>query len=284
MKYKLLVVDMDGTLLNSSKKVSHETRQVLEELKNIGVNIAIATGRIYTTVKAYAKDLKIEAPIIACNGAVIKDINNNKTIYSNHISEENCYRILEICKRYGTNCYLYSEDTIFAEKLEKLGKYFIKMSKTQKEEDKIKVEMVNDSREVVSRGEKIYKFVIFSDDSKSVEFAKEEILKSLDLEVYKSTSDFLDVVNKGVCKGSGIRNLANIFDIETEEIIAVGDNENDISMIKYAGLGIAMGNGVDEIKKVADYITDTNDNDGLAKALRKFVLEGSICYEIDTAL
>lgn len=279
MKYKLVVVDMDGTLLNSSKRVSEENKNVLAELQNLGVIVAIATGRIYTTLKTHVKDLKIDAPVIACNGAVIRDINHAQTIFADPISMENCRRILAVCKEYKVDCYMYSEDTIYARRLEKLVGSFYDSSKTAKEEDKIKIEMMKSMEDVLDKGKAIYKFVIFSEDGRLVEKTKKKLKETLDLEICKSSADFLDVMNKGVCKGFGIKKLAESLGIEREAIIAAGDNENDISMIRFAGLGIAMGNGVEEIKAAADFITDTNDNDGLAKALRKFVLNQLLSYE-----
>lgn len=94
----------------------------------------------------------------------------------------------------------------------------------------------------------------------------------MNCEAHKSLSNMLDVMNKGVTKGNAIKNLAQSLGVKQEEIIAIGDNENDISMIKYAGLGVAMGNAEEKVKEVSNFITDTNDNHGVAKVIQQFML------------
>jgi Cof subfamily protein (haloacid dehalogenase superfamily) len=271
MGYKLVVIDMDGTLLNSEDKVSEENKRVLKELHKKGVHVAIATGRIYTTARVYAKYLGIVTPLISSNGAMVKNLENDEKIYANPLSKEKCIKIIDTCRENNLHFYFFSEDTIFGERLEKRLLYFSEWGKTLKEEDRIKVEVVKDSKEIVAK-EVIYKFGIQSDNIDALNFAIKELKSNLDIEAKRSWMNIVDVTNKGVSKGNAVKNLAQSLGIKREEVIAIGDNENDISMLEYAGLGIAMANAKDSIKKIADYTTDTNDNDGVAKAIKKFVL------------
>ena len=271
MKYKLIVTDMDGTLLNSKGEVSRENKEALQELQRRGIHVAIATGRIYTTARLYAKYLGIVTPIICCNGAIIKNLENNEIIYGSPIEREDCLKLIDMCKEENLYFHFYSEDTIFGEELKNKMLYFSEWGKTLKEEDRIKVEIVKDSKDIVER-ETVYKFAIQDEDMKLLDCISHRIRNSLDVESYKSLSNMLDIMNKGVGKGRAVEKLGKSLGIRSEEIITVGDNENDISMIQYAGLGVAMGNAEEKVKELSDFVTETNDNNGVAKVIERFML------------
>lgn len=262
---------MDGTLLNSKGEVSAENISALKELQDKGFYVAIATGRIYTTAKVYAKHLGILTPIICCNGAMVKNLENDKEIYTNPMSKEDSLKVIDICREHDLYFHFYSDDTIYGEKLENKMLYFSEWGKTLEEKDRIKIEIVEDSKEVIER-ETIYKFGIQDDNKELLDGIAHLINSTLDVEAHKSLSNMLDIMNKGVTKGKAIENLANSLGVSREEVIAIGDNENDLSMIRYAGLGVAMGNAEDKVKDASDYIADTNDNHGVAKVVRKFML------------
>jgi Cof subfamily protein (haloacid dehalogenase superfamily) len=263
---------MDGTLLNSKDRVSDENKEALKYLQSKGIHVAIATGRIYTTARVYAKYLELVTPIICCNGAIVKNLKDDSIIYSNPISKENCFKLIDILRENNVYFHFYSEDTIFGERLEKKMLYFSEWGKTLKEEDRIKVEVVKDSKDIINRNETIYKFGFQSDDDKVLREIADKVSKKVDVEIHKSFSNMSDIMSIGVSKGSAIEKLANSLGVKREEIIAIGDNENDMSMIKYAGLGVVMENAEDKVKKVADYITSTNDENGVAEAIRKFIV------------
>ncbi len=269
MKYKLFVTDMDGTLLNSKSELSEENKRALLSLHERGIHLAIATGRIFTTAKVYAKHLGIVTPIICSNGAIAKNLENGKTIYSNPMDKETCMKVVDICKENNIDFYFYSEDTIFCEHMTDRLLYFSEWGKTLDEEDRIKLEIVNDSKKIIEK-ETIYKFGIQDDDIDLLNKVGEIINNSLEVSTFKSWSNLLDIMNKGVSKANAVDSLAKSLGIKREEVVTIGDNENDMSMIEYAGVGIAMGNAIDMVKEVADYITDTNDNNGVAKAIDKF--------------
>lgn len=271
MEYKLIVTDMDGTLLNSKGQVSKENISALKEIQAKGIHVAIATGRIYTTAKVYAKLLGIVTPIICCNGAMVKNLKNDKEIYINPMSKEDCLKVIDICREHNLYFHFYSDDTIYGERLEHKMLYFSEWGETLAEEDRIKIELVKDSKEVIKR-ETIYKFGIQDDDLEKIDKIAEILNSTLDVEAHKSLSNMLDIMNKGVTKGKAVQNLAKSLGVKQEEIIAIGDNENDLSMITYAGLGVAMGNAEDKVKKASNYITYTNDNHGVAEVVKKFML------------
>ncbi|MFZ5965728.1 MAG: Cof-type HAD-IIB family hydrolase [Bacillota bacterium] len=271
MDYKLVVCDMDGTLLNSEGKVSDENKETLEALQEKGVHVAVATGRIFTSAKVYAKYLRIVTPIIACNGALVKDLKNNENVYESPLSKEDCLKIVDICRKKNLYFHFYSEDTFYTEKLENKSLKYSEWNKTQKEEDRIKIETIKDAKELlVNSEEKIYKFLVIDENTDLLEEVREELVKAGNIECSKSWYNNMEVMNRGVKKGTAVKNLAESLGIKPEEIVCIGDNENDISMLEYAGMGIAMGNAEDKVKQKANYVTDTNDESGVAKALKKF--------------
>ncbi|SHK11624.1 hypothetical protein SAMN02745975_03682 [Geosporobacter subterraneus DSM 17957] len=273
MCYKLIVTDMDGTLLNSSGEVSVENQKMFKMLHDQGVHVAVATGRIYTSARVFAKYLGLKTPIIACNGAIVKDLKDNRIIYENHLSREDCIKVVEICRKYDLYYHFYSQETFYTEKLDRGSLKYSEWNKTLKEEDRIDIRIIKDAYEIIkTEADRVYKFQIVSDDMDILARARKE-LESIDtISASKSWHNNVEIMNKGVSKGEAVRNLAESLGVKQEEVICFGDNENDISMLQYAGLGIAMGNADEIVKEHANYITLSNDADGVAAAIKKFVL------------
>ena len=272
MKYKLVVTDMDGTLLNSQGKVSDENKEVLNKLQDEGVHIAVATGRIYASARIFAKYIGIKTPIIACNGAIARKIENNEILYQNPLKKEDCNKVLDILRRYDVYFHFYTDDTFYSERLERSALKIFERNKTINEEDKIDMRIVDDSYDTINNSkEKILKFLVIDDDVALLQEIRKELSQVPGIDVCKSRPDNLEIMNKGVEKGKAVKKLADSLGVKQEEVICIGDNENDISMLKYAGLGIAMGNAEEIVKETADYVTEINDNSGVAKALKKFV-------------
>ena len=247
--------------------------EAIKKAHKKGVKIAISTGRIFTSAKYYAHILGISAPIIASNGAYIREKDKNEIIYKSILSKEQCMDIINITKKYDFNFYLNTCDTIISSKPYPKGYTYLEMSSELPEDMKIKLEVNTDLEEgVLKKNGEIIKAICISNDSEILEKARQEILNLKSLEVVSSLGDNFEIMNKGVSKGKGVQKLAEFYGLTSDEVICMGDGENDLSMIEYAGLGIAMGNAPDFIKEKANYITDTNDNDGVAKAIEKFVL------------
>ncbi|WZL71717.1 Cof-type HAD-IIB family hydrolase [Clostridiaceae bacterium 35-E11] len=271
--YKLIVSDMDGTLLNSKSAVSEENKKALKMLLDKGIHVAIATGRIYTSAKVYAKYLDIVTPMIACNGALVRDLKDDTIIYESYLRKEDCLKVIDICRFYNVYFHYYTADTFYTEKLARSSLKYSEWNKTLKEEDQIDIQLIEDAYEQIANSDDpIYKIQLNSDDPTLLQNAKKELIKMDSIELSKSWHNNIEIMNKGVTKASAVEYLARSLGVKQEEIVCFGDNENDISMITYAGLGVAMGNAEDIVKQSADYVTATNDEDGVAKALKQFVL------------
>jgi len=271
LKYKMLVTDMDYTLLNKEKKVSDRNREALRRAMEKGVHMVVATGRIYTSARIYAKLLGLDTPIIASNGALIKDA--SKTIFRDILSQDTVREMLRLCHKYGVYCHFFTENTIYSEKLINVSLRYTEWNKYMGEEDQVKIRIVDDGEEIVEAAKsEVLKAVVFDDDDEKIQKLRDGIMETGIVSVSQSMKHNLEVMNKGVTKGNAVRILAQMYGINREEIIAIGDNENDISMIEYAGLGIAMGNAEEILKRAADHVTGDYQEDGVAEAIEKFIL------------
>ena len=271
LKYKMLVTDMDYTLLNKEKRVSDRNREALRRAMEKGVHMVVATGRIYTSARIYAKLLGLDTPIIASNGALIKDA--SKTIFRDILSQDTVREMLRLCHKYGVYCHFFTENTIYSEKLINVSLRYTEWNKYMGEEDQVKIRIVDDGEEIVEAAKsEVLKAVVFDDDDEKIQKLRDGIMETGIVSVSQSMKHNLEVMNKGVTKGNAVRILAQMYGINREEIIAIGDNENDISMIEYAGLGIAMGNAEEILKRAADHVTGDYQEDGVAEAIEKFIL------------
>lgn len=273
MGYKLIAMDMDGTLLTTEKKVTECSKNVLKKAADAGVKLVVCTGRIYTSAMVYAKLIGTKAPIIASNGAYIREKDSNEIIYSKTLSRDEVYYIIKTAKSFGFYPHIFTNNTIFSEKLIYSSKNYTKWNEDLPQEERIMIEIVDDLYKVVEEKDgQILKVVIMSEEIEKIAEFKNQVGKELDVSMVASWYNNVEIMAKGTSKGNAVKVLSEHYGIPREEIICIGDNENDLSMIEFAGMGIAMGNAEEEVKKAADYVTDTNENDGVAKAIEKFIL------------
>lgn len=273
MKYKLLCTDMDGTLLNDNKEISEVNKQAIAKAMSKGLIVAVCTGRIFTFANYYAQILGIKAPVIASNGAYISDGKNNKVLYKKTLGIENCRKIMKVLNKNGINPHFNSKDRILTGAISHSSEGYLKFNEALDSEHQFKVKVIEDwEHAFIKYEEDILKCIAIDNNLERVKAAKEEISLVDSLEVVSSLYNNFEVMAKGVSKGSAVKFLSNYYNVKQEEIICIGDNENDLSMIDYAGLGVAMGNSVEEVKLRANYITTSNNEDGVAKVIEKFIL------------
>lgn len=273
MTYKLICIDMDGTLLDDKKEVSNKNLDTLKKASDKGVKLAVCTGRLFASARYYAELLGVEAPVIASNGAYIREKDRDDVIYESSLGIDKCKILQGILDEYNFNIYYNKSDSVITKNGFFHGNTYAAMNKNLPEDKKIKlINVENIDKVIQEQGDDILKCICISKDYEGLLKAKEEILKTGYFEVVSSNIDNIEVMIKGVSKGRAVKVLADYYNISKEEVICIGDNENDLSMIEFAGLGVAMGNGTDSIKKIADYVTDTNNNNGVAKVIEKFVL------------
>jgi len=275
MAYKLICIDVDGTLLNSKHKITKRTKEVILQAHQLGVHIVICTGRMYTDAEYYSNLIGVKSPVIASNGAFIKEKDNEKVIFKDILGINLSLKLLEIFRKHHIKPYFCTPHKFYYGNI--MFKIFYLATKILgARSNKLDVEYVFswDQWQKVLHKEKndIVKGEIIYRDAALIYELRNELKQLAQLEIVDSSKYNIEITRKGVSKGKAVAILANFYNLKREEIITIGDSENDLSMIEYAGLGIAMGNATDIVKQKADYITDSNDNEGVASAINKFIL------------
>lgn len=275
MKYKMICIDMDGTLLNSKKIISEENKVALKKAYEKGVHIIICTGRNPKNAIYFSEFLGVNCAVIANNGAWIIGEDKNFIISKDVLDEKQCVDIMKICNEYRGVPSFHSKDSVYWPS--RFRKHLCDIILNKKIPDKYRVQNIyvreNKAWDEIFKSNNIGKCIIVELNTSKLKKIRDSLLKEGKYEITQSGEYALEVNNKGVSKGRAVEALAKKYNIKREEIICIGDNENDLSMISYAGLGVAMGNSIDSLKKKADYITESNDKDGVAKVIYEFVLK-----------
>ncbi|MGL5870185.1 MAG: Cof-type HAD-IIB family hydrolase [Clostridium chrysemydis] len=274
MAIKLICTDMDGTLLADDHNVPEENREALKKAVDKGIHVAITTGRLFTSAKYYARMTGVDAPIISSNGAYIRSGDSNDVIYENPLSLEETLEIYDILKKYDFRFNFNTYNSVISLKDEEDHSYK-DMNKLVKACDRVEFIVNENLTEVLKENEgNILKVIAIDKENKylkEMEKAKEEFKALGKYEVVSSWSNNFEVMKKGTSKGEAVKRLAEMLGVKREEVMCIGDSENDLSMIEYAGVSVAMGNGLDILKEKATFVTDTNTNFGVAKAIEKFI-------------
>lgn len=271
--YKLIVTDMDGTVLGGDHKITEENMRALKEADERGVKVVFATGRFHDSAKEHVTFLEEVMPIVSSNGAIIKHPITNEVLYCNSIDKDISLKIVETLDNLDLSYQIYTDNEIlqkYKTEEEKIKMQdFIKNTFSDKTEIIFKKDLKEDIKDL-----NILKFnVVDFERPLLMKEARKEVEKIEGLEVTSSWNDNVEIMNAGSSKGSAVKFLCELLNIDKEEIIAFGDNYNDISMLEYVGMGVAMGNAEEDVKKIASYITESNTESGVAKAIDDLVLE-----------
>ncbi|WP_251860433.1 Cof-type HAD-IIB family hydrolase [Clostridium sp. Marseille-Q2269] len=274
MKYKLIALDMDGTLLNDKKKITEKTLFYIKKAKEAGVKVVISSGRVPAGLKFYEEAISKNEPMICANGALI--LNDKKEpIYNEGIHKDTFLNVIDILRKYKDTYYHFYHDNIMcAEKFDYSTKKFYEFNKTIDRKYRMEIRIIKDSKEYIKNiCSEINKIVVVDNDLNYLNMIQKEIEDNLNLSVTKSDISNIEICDFGISKGIALEKLSNYYNIPIEKCIAVGNDENDISMIKKAGIGVLMKNAREELKKYANYITyRDNNNDGIAEVIEKFIL------------
>lgn len=283
--YKLAAIDLDGTMLNQYGIVTQRTKDAIEKAKQKGIEVIIASGRPIDSIKTIAKEIKSEKYFISGNGAIIYDIAKNEIIYENTLKKQKVLDIIKICEENSIYYNIYTEKEIIAKSLQCNVLYYYKENLNKEESSKTHINIIDDIYDyILNREEKIIKITI-CDSTQSIfnsimrkikEIEEIEVLDVAHMSrkiIRQGTEEvpieyfYTEISAKNVDKWNAIEFLKEKMEINTDEIIAIGDNINDKIMIENAGLGIAMGQSNPKIKEIAKQITASNCEDGVAQAL-----------------
>lgn len=268
MKYKLLILDIDGTLTNEKKEITRHTKQTILRMQKAGVKVVLASGRPAYGVVPTARELELEQYggfILSYNGGRIVDCSTGRTIYEKTIPHKLMGGIYGQVHDLDAALMTYEGDRIITEKPQ--DAYVAKESFI----NKMKVKGVGNFLDYVTFP--VVKCLVAADGGYLE--AVEDKLKGYfgsQLSIFRSEPYFLEIMPKDIDKASSLERLRLQLGLERAEIAACGDGLNDISMIQYAGLGIAMANAQEAVKRVCDFVTKSNEEEGVAYAIDRFIL------------
>ena len=289
--YKLLAIDLDGTLLNSYGEVSENTKNALKEAKKQGIEVVLSSGRTIDSVENLAIELGVDNYLISGNGAVVYDIQQKEIIYNQFLTKEKILQIAKICEENSIYYNIYTETEIIAKTLNYNVLFYHNENLKKREDKRTQINIVKDIIKYVeeSNEQKFLKVTICEKDKLvfnsilrkvneikdldilEVEFMSKKIVKNgttqVPIEYY-----YTEVTNQNVNKWTALEFLMKKLNIDKTEVVAIGDNMNDKEMIQNSGLGIAMGNSNSKIKELADIVVKDNNSDGVCEAVLKYLI------------
>lgn len=284
--YKLIAIDLDGTLLNSYGMVSEKNKQALIEANKKGAEIVIASGRSTNSVKNIANDLGICNYIICGNGSLIYDLQHEEIIYDKFIDKKKALQIIEICEQNSIYYNIYTENMVIAKSLNNNVLFYHQENANKPDSKKTKINLVQNIYDYVDQlqNQNILKITISDNDNIIFNGIIRKLREIRDIDVLdvahmsrkmiKSGTEevsleyyYTEITSKNVDKWYAIEYLIDKLNINKEDIMTIGDNVNDKLMIENAGCGVVMGNSAPYIKEIADMVVADNNKDGVAEAV-----------------
>lgn len=266
---KLIATDIDGTIMKHDFTFNPEIKDCVKKLTQKGVKVVLVTGRMHSATEFIAEELNLDTPIVSYQGGLIKDKNGN-VLYEKYLDEGKAKEIIKWAKENDVHLNLYLDDKLYVEKDDAIIRRYaseraIEFNVCPFEQLELK---------------KINKLLIvdFEHPEKVTEWLNELAPKYPEIYFVKSMPFFCEVSNLEAKKSNAVDFLRNYYGLKKEEIMTIGDQNNDIELLKAGGVKIAMGNATDDLKAVADYVTDTVNNNGFVKAVEKFVFDGAKDY------
>lgn len=259
---KLVATDIDGTIFIPEKEFTSGVKNCIDKLSKAGVKVVLVTGRMNAAASKIAKDLGLDTPVVSYQGGLV--VENGKVLYERYLSEEQTCRILDWARQEKIHINLYNDDILYSE---------TDCYEVQRYCNNLHTERTIKSFDEIKKG-KINKLLAidYSNPERISRYEKELQNIFPDLYIVKSTPYFLEFSNPEASKKCAVEFLQNYWGLKKEEILAIGDQNNDIALLQAGGLKIAMGNATDELKEIADYTTDSVYEDGFVNAMEKFCL------------
>lgn len=260
---KLVATDIDGTIFIPEKEFTQGVKDCISKLDAKGIKVVLVTGRMNAAATRIANDLGLSTPVVSYQGGLV--VENGKTLYERYLTEEQTERILNWAKKENIHINLYNDDILYSEtECYEVERYCnnLHTEHTVKKFSEIKKDKINKLLAID-----------YSNPERITRYEKELQDVFPDLYIVKSTPYFLEFSNPEASKKCAVEFLQNYWGLRKEEILTIGDQNNDIALLQAGGLKIAMGNATEELKAIADYITDSVYADGFVHAMEKFCFE-----------
>ena len=261
---KMVVTDIDGTIADKDANISKNVRESVKKLCDKGVKVVLATGRMFRATYPVLNDLGLDTPIISYQGGLVKEYKGEqKVLYAKYTDKQKAHEVIDYFRAKNIHINVYVNDVLYVENDDEYIKKYI-------ENRNIVYTVVDDLKQVEMNG--LHKVLGIDKDPEKIIRVTEELKEKYKNELYIicSTPYFCEVSNLEASKAAALCFLRDYWGFKKEEVLSIGDQDNDIDMIEAAGIGVAMGNGTEKLKTAADFITKSIDEDGFSYAMEKF--------------
>lgn len=271
MSYRLVVLDLDGTLLGSDLRIRAETQDELARIRAQGVEVMLATGRHHVAAYAYWHQLGLELPAICCNGAYLYDFAQRQALAPKPLTRDEARALLALVRKHRIDTTVYIDEAMAFEGETPFSPRMLEWSASLPEALRPRIVCTDSFERLIEEAPTVWKFFSVGDDVETLSAFAHEVRDHLQLACEWSGEFYLDIAHAGNSKGDCLAAWLAERGIDAAQVIAFGDHHNDRRMLRLAGLGIAMGDAGAEVQADADWVTGSNDSDGIASALRRFI-------------
>lgn len=263
MTIKLIASDMDDTLLNSSREISPRNEAAIKKAIEAGIIFTLASGRMYCSMQPYAQKLGLDVPLVSYNGALVKGALSGKVYVNTPLKLQTALDLLDYIKQNGHYVQVYMDDKLYVKEENEYSRMYAKISGIQP----------------IALGEEIYHIkeapnkMLLMTTAETFEATWQDVAEKFKgrVDVTSSRDNYLELMEPGVNKWQAVKRLAESVGVKPEEIMCIGDSNNDLSMITNAGIGVAVANAKPQVQQQAKMITASNDNDGVGIAIENIL-------------
>lgn len=290
--YKLVAIDLDGTLLDSYGKVSENNKNAIKSAIDKETKVVIASGRGVMSVKNFANEIGANEYAICGNGAIVYDFKEESIIYDKFLSQKKVLQLIKICEENSIYYSIYTQNSIITKSLNYNVLFYHQENASKPDGKKTNICITEDVYQyVLNRKEEDYTKINICDENNIIFngiIRKLREVKGIDVldvghmsrklmklgtEIHSIEYFYTEITNENTDKWNALKFLIQKLGIEREEVITIGDNVNDQTMLENAGLGVAMANSAPYVQKMADVVTESNNEDGVAKVIEKYILD-----------
>ncbi len=271
--WRLVLCDLDGTLLDDNNQISPENQAAVNDLAHQGIGFTLATGRMDRMTRVYVRQLNVRLPIIACNGAVIRDCATERLISAETLPPDEVVALAGWLSDRKLEYLCYSPDAVYYPPDSRRIDNFLSYNKMAARQETETIPLMSLGEVPLDTiASDLVKILAVLPDQPAIDAMKDYLAANMKSTGVLSMHDAMDIMAHGVSKGRALCRLARILDIPPSSVVAIGDHDNDASMLEAAGLGIAMGNGTAAAKAAGNVQTTANHQSGVAAAIKRHVL------------
>lgn len=263
---KMVAIDIDGTLLGDDLVISPAAKEAIAAAMAKGVHVTLATGRMYQSALPYAQELGVAVPLITYQGGLVKLSSSGETLYHRELPRHLAEDVIKKARQYNFHINAYYQDRLYMEQDSRRGRKYSQVTG-------VEIHLVDDLCQFLT-DDPTKLLVIGREEELDLMQSKCSELFGEKVYITKSKNHFLEFLHPQATKGNGVEAVAGWLGISPSQVMAIGDSYNDVEMFQRVGWSVVMGNARDEVKQHANYVTACQQDDGVAEAIRKFVLTG----------